>query len=335
MKRMKSLQFMLFAVLLLILAACSNGAGQSQPASEEPRPSASQPSDQGAAETGTRTITHLKGEAVIPSEIDKIVVLTAEYIDHLLTIGEKPSGVNTEVRYGGEYLPYLADKLQGVQTVGSADNPNLEAITLLDPDVILIESRTAENSYEQLNKIAPTIVLGNEWLDYGDDTSFWTKDLLTIAEMYDKTDLAKEKIAELEQKTVQASGKIKALDSKKLAYLRVREKTLQVYAQQGHPTNALLYQDLGFEPAALTPEEKRVDLSLEKIPELGADFIVLEVDSNARDFLDNMQASALWKNIPAVQGGKVHETDSFWLFKGWGVIGRGEIIDEIMAWMEP
>lgn len=214
MKRMKSLQFMLFAVLLLILAACSNGAGQSQPASEEPRPSASQPSDQGAAETGTRTITHLKGEAVIPSEIDKIVVLTAEYIDHLLTIGEKPSGVNTEVRYGGEYLPYLADKLQGVQTVGSADNPNLEAITLLDPDVILIESRTAENSYEQLNKIAPTIVLGNEWLDYGDDTSFWTKDLLTIAEMYDKTDLAKEKIAELEQKTVQASGKIKALDSK-------------------------------------------------------------------------------------------------------------------------
>ncbi|MBP2115262.1 ABC transporter substrate-binding protein [Paenibacillus silagei] len=333
MKRLKSLQLMLLAVLLLILAACSNTAGQ--PASEEQSPSASQTSDQRAAEPGTRTIAHLKGEAVIPAKIEKIVVLSAEYIDHLLTIGEKPSGVNTEVRYGGEYLPYLADKLQGVQTLGSADNPNLEAITLLDPDVILIESRTAENKYEQLNKIAPTIVLGNEWLDYGDDTSFWTKDLLTIAEMYDKTDLAKEKIAELEQKTVQASEKIKVLDNKKLAYLRVREKTLQVYAQQGHPTNALLYQDLGFEPAALTPSEQREDLSLEKTPELGADFIVLEMDPNARDFLDNMQKSALWKNIPAVQGGKVHETDSFWLFKGWGVIGRGEIIDEIMAWMEP
>ncbi|MEK3795784.1 ABC transporter substrate-binding protein [Paenibacillus sp. FSL R7-0204] len=332
MNRMKSIQVMLLAVLLLVLAACSNTAGQ--PASGEQSPAASQTRDQAAAEPGTRTITHLKGEAVIPAKIEKIVVLSAEYIDHLLTIGEKPSGVNTEVRYGGEYLPYMADKLQGVQTVGSADNPNLEAITLLDPDVILIESRTAENKYEQLNKIAPTLVLGNEWLDYGDDTSFWTKDLLTIAEMYDKTDLAKEKIAELEQKTVQASEKIKALDNKKLAYLRVREKTLQVYAQQGHPTNALLYQDLGFEPAALTPSEQRADLSLEKIPGLGADFIVLEVDSNARDFLDNMQASALWKNIPAVQGGKVHETDSFWLFKGWGVIGRGEIIDEIMAWLE-
>ncbi|QUL55921.1 iron-siderophore ABC transporter substrate-binding protein [Paenibacillus tritici] len=332
MNRKKSIQILLLAVLLLILAACSNRAGQ--PASGEQSPSASQTKDQAAAEPGTRTITHLKGEAVIPSKIEKVVVLAAEYIDHLLTIGEKPSGVNTEVRYGGEYLPYLADKLQGVQTVGSADNPNLEAITLLDPDVILIESRTAENKYEQLNKIAPTIVLGNEWLDYGDDTSFWTKDLLTIAEMYDKTDLAKEKIAELEQKTVEASEKIKVLDNKKLAYLRVREKTLQVYAQKGHPTNALLYHDLGFEPAALTPEEQRTDLSLEKTPELGADFIVLETDPNARDFLGNMQKSALWKNIPAVQEGRVHETDSFWLFKGWGVIGRGEIIDEIMAWIE-
>lgn len=174
---------------------------------------------------------------------------------------------------------------------------------MLDPDVILIESRTAENKYEQLNKIAPTIVLGNEWLDYGDDTSFWTKDLLTIAEMYDKTDVAKEKIAELEQKTVQASEKIKALDNKNLptsVYVRRRSRcTHNKVIQPMH-----LYQDLGFEPAALTPSEQRADLSLEKIPELGADFIVLEVDSNARDFLDNMQASALWKNIPAVQGGR-------------------------------
>ncbi|GGF86662.1 ferrichrome ABC transporter substrate-binding protein [Paenibacillus albidus] len=332
MYRMRSIHGMVIAVLLLILAACSNTAGQ--PASEEQSPAASQTRDQQATEPGTRTIAHLKGEAVIPSKIEKIVVLSAAYIDHLLTIGEKPYGVNTEVRYGGDYLPYLSDMLEGVQSVGSADSPNLEAIVELEPDVILIESRTAENTYEKLNKIAPTIVLGNEWLDYGNDTSFWTKDLLTIAEMYDKTDLAKEKIAELEQKTVQASEKIKALDNKLLAYLRVREKTLQIYAQKGHPTNALLYQDLGFEPAALTPEEQREDLSLEKTPELGADFIVLEVDSNGRDFLDNMQDSALWKDIPAVQDGRVHETDSFWLFKGWGVIGRGEIIDEIMAWMD-
>lgn len=69
MNRMKSIQVMLLAVLLLILAACSNTAGQ--PASGEQSPAASQTRDQAAAEPGTRTITHLKGEAVIPAKIEK------------------------------------------------------------------------------------------------------------------------------------------------------------------------------------------------------------------------------------------------------------------------
>ena len=74
-----------------------------------------------------------------------------------------------------------------------------------------------------MEKIAPTIVLGNEWLDYEDDTTYWTQDLLTIAGMYNKVDLAKEKIAEVEQQAEQLKAKIAQLDQKNLAYLRVRE----------------------------------------------------------------------------------------------------------------
>ncbi|NQX67272.1 ABC transporter substrate-binding protein [Paenibacillus alba] len=318
MFRFKLTTLIMAVTLLFLLAACSSNTGPVQQEQKKATPDKS-----------TRTITHLKGTAVIPAKINKIVVLSAAYIDHLLTIGEKPSGVNVEVRYGGDYLPYLASKLTGVPLVGSADSPNLEAIAQLDPDVILIESRTAEKTYEQLQKIAPTIVLGNEWLAYESDTTFWTKDLLTIAEMYDKVDVAKEQIAQLEVKASKVREKIKALDNKKLAYLRVREKNLQLYAQNGHPTNVLLYHDLGFAPSALTPKDQRADLSMEKIPELQADYIFLEVDPNGRDNRKSMNESALWKNNAAVLNNKLYETDSFWLFKGWGVIGRGEIIDEI------
>ncbi|UKS27055.1 ABC transporter substrate-binding protein [Paenibacillus sp. HWE-109] len=318
MHRFKLTAVLMAAVLLGLLVACGSNK---EPVQQE--------QTKATADKATRTITHLKGSTVIPAKINKVVVLSAAYIDHLLTIGEKPSGVNVEVRYGGDYLPYLASKLAGVPLVGTADSPNLEAIVQIAPDVILIESRTADKTYEQLQKIAPTIVLGNEWLAYESDTTFWTKDLLTIAEMYDKVDMAKAKIAQLEEKAVKVREKIKAMDNKKLAYLRVREKNLQLYAQNGHPTNVLLYHDLGFTPSALTPKDQRADLSLEKIPELQADYIVLEVDPNARDNRKNMNESALWKNNPAVLNNKMYETDSFWLFKGWGVIGRGEIIDEI------
>lgn len=321
MVRHRNALIIMLTLLMLVLSACGK--------TEEGTKSAAEPV-KAAEESTTQTIEHVMGTAVIPKKIERMVVMSAAYIDHMLTIGEKPAGVNVEVRYGGEYLPYLADQLAGVPTVGSADNPNLEAILQIDPDAIIIENRTAENTYEQLEKIAPTIVLGNEeWLDYGDDTMYWTQDLLTIAGMYDKVDLAKEKIAELEKQTEQLKAKVEQQENRKLAYLRVREKNVQIYAEKGHPTNTLLYHDLGFIPSSVTPSEKRADLSMEKIGDIDADYIVLEVDPNGHDYLNNMHASSLWKKVPAVVTKQVYDTDSFWLFKGWGVIGRAEILKEI------
>ncbi|WP_246238939.1 ABC transporter substrate-binding protein [Paenibacillus anseongensis] len=327
MFRNKYMGYILTIFIILMLSACGTGkeaSQQVQPSTSPDSPAAT------AANQTTRTITHLKGTTVIPAKINKIVVLSAAYIDHLLTIGEKPAGVNNEVRYGGDYLPYLSKQLQGVPLVGSADKPNLEAILTIKPDVILVESRTAATTYDQLQKIAPTIVMGNEWQEYESDVNFWKKDIMTIAEMYDKVDVAKAKIAELDLKVAKARDQIKTLKNKNLAYLRVREKNLQLYAQNGHPTNVLLYNDLGFTPTALTPKDKRIDLSMEKIPEINADYVLLETDPNANDNLKNLKSSPLWKNTPAVTTNNIYETDSFWLFKGWGVIGRGEIIDDIM-----
>ncbi|TDQ40758.1 iron-siderophore ABC transporter substrate-binding protein [Aureibacillus halotolerans] len=310
------------ASFLLLLTACGS-AGEPPVATEGQ-----------SGDSVTQTVEHLKGTSEIPEDIERIVVLSAAYADHLLTIGEKPVGINVEARYGGDYLPYLADGLSGVQTVGSASAPNLEAILALDPEVIVVESRTAEEMYGQLEKIAPTIVLGNEWLDYGDDTTFWTQDLLAIADMYDKTEAAEEAISALDEKVAAANEKIVALEGRKLAYLRVREKLLQVYAQKGHPTNTLLYHDLGFEPGNVTPDEQRIDLSMEIVPEMDADYIAMEVDPNGREYLESMNESELWNEVSAVQNDQVYETDSFWLFKGWGAIGRGEIVDDVLQMVE-
>ena len=282
----------------------------------------------------TRIVSHLKGESEVPAKIDKIVVLSAAYIDHLLTINEKPYGVNVEARYGGDYPAYLEDQLEGVNLVGSADEPNLEAITELDPDAILVESRTPDDTYDLLEQIAPTIVLGNEWLDYEEDPDFWTNDLIKIAELYDKVDLAEEKIEELNKKTKDAKEIIESLDNRQLAYLRIREDIVQIYAEGGHPMNTLLYEDLGFLPTNLTPKDQREDLSLEAIPGINADYIMLELDPSASDTIEEMNQSQLWKQIPAVQNNQTYETDSYWLFKGWGAIGRGQIIDDIIHFTE-
>ncbi|CAM3628551.1 iron-siderophore ABC transporter substrate-binding protein [Saccharibacillus brassicae] len=344
--------WMLLIAAVLMLSACGSAmpnsqtgkteaAAQTEAASETKASSGeaatSETETSSSADSGksaTMAITHLKGTAEIPASPKRVVSLSAAYIDHMLTIGEMPVGVNTEERYGGDYLPYLADELEGVATVGSAEAPNLEAILLLDPDVILVESRTGETTYEQLNKIAPTVVLGNEWKDYDEDPDFWTEDLLKIAEMYGKTGLAQQKIAELDKKTAEVRVQVEQSEHRKLAYIRVRDKLLQIYAQKGHPTNGLLYHDLGFEPSSLTPIDQREDLSLEGVADLDANRLILEVDPNGADFLAAAQKSSVWKNVPAVQQARVYETDSFWLFKSWGVIGRTEILEDVRKQVE-
>ncbi|MFK3939230.1 ABC transporter substrate-binding protein [Alkalihalobacillus sp. NPDC078783] len=302
---------------LAIIGACSN---QGEVAEEQ--------GTTGLEET--QTITHLRGESDVPLEIEKAVVLSASYIDHMLTIDEKPYAVNVEARYGGDYPAYLEDQLDGVHLVGSADEPNLEAITALDPDVILVESRTPDDTYNLLEQIAPTIVLGNEWLDYDDDPDFWTEDLLAIAGMYDKVDLAQKKIEELNQKTEDARKTIETLEDRKLAYLRLRDDMVQIYAEGGHPMNTLLYEDLNFVPSQMTPVDQREDLSLETIPEIDADYIFLEGDVNSSETVEEMKQNELWNSIPASKKNQIYATDSYWLSKGWGAIGRGQIIDEIL-----
>lgn len=337
---MRAAGWILTLAVLLLLAACGSASTDkttetASSANAQSEASGTQTGNTAAAGTesaptdGFQSIEHLKGTAQIPHHPQRVVALSAAYIDHLLTIGEKPVGVNTEERYGGDYLPYLADQLEGVATVGSAEAPNLEAIVQLDPDVILVESRTAEAMYEQLNKIAPTVVLGSEWKDYDEDPDFWTEDLLKIAQMYGKTDLAEQKIAELAQKMPEVKALVEQSDHHKLAYLRVRNKMFQIYPQNGHPTNALLYHDLGFEPSAITPAEQREDLSLEGVADLDADQLILEVDPNGGDFLTAAQDSSLWKQVPAIKQGHAYTTDSFWLFKGWGVLGRTQIVEDV------
>jgi iron complex transport system substrate-binding protein len=113
------MRFLLVTVLLFILAACGNQEGSS-------------PSQAPAPEKEKRVVKHLKGETVIPDKLEKVVALLPAYQDHMLALGEKPYGVTVEQQFGGSYIPYLADKLQGVEIVGESTNVNLEKILSLE-----------------------------------------------------------------------------------------------------------------------------------------------------------------------------------------------------------
>lgn len=321
--RETALKFVGIIVIFGMLAmACSNEQGN-------------EPGTQTAASTGeTRTITHLKGEYEIKEKPERVIALIPAYVDHILALGEKPYGVTVEQQFGGSYIPYLADQLEGVEIVGESANVNLEKILSLDPDLILSDQWTAEKIYAELNKIAPTIVLGADGDQDTNHPDYWQQDLMKIAEIYDKEDLAKQKIAELEQKVEDTRQQIDALKEKNMAFLRIRQKVIQIYPQTGHPLNSLLYEKFGFTPSPLTHETDRGDLSMEVIPQLNTDYIFLQVDaSGGPGHLKTIRENPLWQDLNAVKNDKVFETD-FWIYKAWGLIGREQITDEVLEYIQ-
>lgn len=103
-----------------------------------------------------RVVQHAMGETCIPRNPQRIVTLWISTFSSTLALGVKPIAY---VWIPGEPFPkHLRDKVDGVEFVGSLNEPNLEKILLLKPDLILSNTRL-QNIYKPLTEIAPTVVL--------------------------------------------------------------------------------------------------------------------------------------------------------------------------------
>lgn len=169
--------FTLLMALALILGLTACGAATSVTPLPTQTSTETSPSDESAASdaaaedtTATRPFTDAAGRAVeIPVSPQRIVTLTEMDLDSALALGVSPVGsVNGR---GQETLPsYLLERAAAVESVGSLAEPNLEAILVLNPDLILVASPIPpiEALLPELEQIAPVVVTaaaGSSWQD--------------------------------------------------------------------------------------------------------------------------------------------------------------------------
>jgi iron complex transport system substrate-binding protein len=123
-----------------------------------------------------KIVQHMFGEACVPVNPQRIATLSIPTLGHALSLGVKPSG-STYID-GDYFLPYLDNKLDGIDALGS-DRPNLERLLSLKPDLI-IGLDWEESIYPLLSKIAPTV------LDDWGGTENWRDHLSFVAEVLGK-----------------------------------------------------------------------------------------------------------------------------------------------------
>lgn len=290
-------------------------------------------SDDSGADAGsgkTHTVKTAMGDVRVPVEPKRVVVLDTAELDSAITLGVKPIGA-THVGASGGFLKYLPkDEVAGIKDVGEMLNPNMEVIAGLKPDLILTSKIRHGAKYDQLKKIAPTVM--TETTGYP-----WKENFRTHADALGKKPEAKKAVADYtahaEKVTTAVGGPAKAKATEVNVVRFVEGADIRVYGEQTYI--ATILKDVGLGRAPLAKKAKdgfSYDLSPEKIDMADTDVIFRSTYGDpAKAKQTRTVGSGLWKNMKAVKSGNVHVVDDELWIQGIGYTAAARILDELQA----
>ncbi|MBY0010702.1 ABC transporter substrate-binding protein [Paenibacillus typhae] len=248
--------------------------------------------------------------------------------DSLVVLGVKPVA---QWANNGQGQAYLQDKLAGVPLLDfNSGLPSPEVVMDLQPDLIVLHNANyAENGvYEQYSKIAPTYVFKQAAGDLDSSVTI-------LGELIGKQEAAAEGLAAYHRKVEEAKAALAPhTDGKKALIIRFNSRGM--FLMGGVYGGFVLADQLGIAKSDLVAAENSLELSLELLPQIDADYIFLANDTanSGETFYKELTESALWKSIPAVQAGHVYNVDDrYWL--GGGVVAYSNVIDDVLEIIVP
>lgn len=299
------------AVIALATAACGASSPTTQPAAG----TASGAVAGSSADAGTwpRTITHAMGTTTIPAQPKRVVALDQSVVDGTVLLETNVVGF-TEYRGMKDGLPsYLgeAGKTFGAEAtpVGTLEQPNLEAIAALQPDLIVSLKVRHEELYPQLSAIAPTV--------FGETSgSAWKDNLTWLGESLGKSDIAARKVAAYEKAAKAVGDAIKAkAGNPTISIVRFLDGPTRLYSTTSY--SGVVLADAGLaRPASATAADGKImtELSEEKIGLADADKVFVTTYDDEKKAGSaakaRFMANPLWKPIaPKV----VEVSDTTWM----------------------
>lgn len=171
-------------LLLLVSTALSLGACS---ADEPPATSAAVTASPGAttADVTTRTVLDDVGrEVVVPEMPQRVAVLNEEILDAALILGVEPVGISLgrHQRTAAAYLQDRKPELTYLVNAGLPDAPDVGAVLIAEPDLVLTGDATTPDVLAGLEAIAPTFVAR--------DDAGWTQMLRGVATAVGREDRA-------------------------------------------------------------------------------------------------------------------------------------------------
>ena len=158
------------------------------------------------------TIKHAEGETKLDKPAKKVVVLEWVYAEDLLALGVQPVGM-ADIKNYNKWVNTETKPNKDVVDVGTRQQPNLEEINRLKPDLIITASFRSKAIKNELEQIAPTIMFDPSTSN-NDHFAEMTETFKQIAKAVGKEEQGKKVLADMDKTFADAKAKIEKANLK-------------------------------------------------------------------------------------------------------------------------
>ncbi|MPZ13189.1 MAG: ABC transporter substrate-binding protein [Chloroflexi bacterium] len=273
-----------------------------------------------------RMIRHALGEARVPASPQRVVVLETGALDCTLALGITPIGAATALP-SDNLSRYLEPRTEGIRTVGNMARPDLAAVAVLKPDLILTSTVRHKALAERLALLAPTVFTESVG-------ATWKENLTLYAQALNRSEVAERLLGEY-------AGRVDEFRRR----MGKRPETLRVSAVRSLPGHARIYlkrsfigtilEDAGLpRPPAQDRDMFAVRATEHRIPDLDGDVVFIFYYGRDEDAaLDTLIQHPDWMQLGAVKRGRVYEVDDEAWALGLGPLAAGLVLDDLHTYL--
>ncbi|MCA9241305.1 MAG: ABC transporter substrate-binding protein, partial [Planctomycetales bacterium] len=284
--------------------------------------------------TAAVTISHALGETEISGTPQRIVALEWTYVEDLLALGIQPVAV-ADIQGYNDWVDIPVALADDVVEVGTRQEPNLEKLAELRPDLIIAPAFRVAETYAQLSEIAPTVAFD----PYPTDESVtqyaeMRQTFLTIADLVGRAAEGEAVLAQMEAKFAAARSQLEAAGKLGEPFVLAQAfggDTVQIRLFTDNAMAVEIVEQLGLENAwqdATFQQYGFTTVSVEALPELGDVnfFYVVQDDNNV---FTREAIAPLWNELAFVQSGNAYALGGdTWLFGG--PLSAELVVDKVM-----
>lgn len=282
-------------------------------------------------QTESITVTDSRGEVEVPLQPQKVVVFDNGVMDTLRLLGQEDAIIGAVTQ---NPPAYLADFNQQFENVGTLKEPNLEKLSNLQPDLIIVSNRMAD-FVEQLETIAPVLWLSTSYDTYWDSVK---GNVETLAAIFDVEEKADQLIVETETELADMKTFSQSIDGNALVLL-LNEGAISAFSTGSR--YGYIFSEFGFQPV-----EEAIDSSTHG-QSIGYEGI-LAIDPEIIFIIDRSKAIQAEgaESLPLLDNQFIHKTQAYqnnqiislspdlWYLSGGGLESIQLMMEEVKGHFE-